>query len=47
MSYLKPLNSTDIVITPFEVSKAFSFIGRTTAIGNGYGGVNYGTGSYG
>jgi len=47
MSYLKPLNSTDIVITPFEVSKAFSFIGRTTAVGNGYGGVNYGTGTYG
>lgn len=47
MSYLKPLNSTDIVITPFEVNKAFSFIGSTTTVDGGYGGVNYGTGSYG
>lgn len=47
MSYLKPLNSTDVVITPFEVNKGFSFIGRLITSSAPYGGVNYGTGSYG
>lgn len=47
MSYLKSLNSTDIVITPFEVNKGFSFIGKLTTIENGYGEVVYGTGEYG
>ena len=47
MSYLKPLNSTDIVITPFEVNKAFSFVGPTTVVGSGYGSADYGTGTYG
>ncbi len=47
MSYLKPLNSTDVVITPFEVNKAFSFIGATITVGGGYGAVDYGTATYG
>ena len=27
MSYLKTLNSTDVIVTPFRVNKGFSFSG--------------------
>ena len=47
MSYLKTLNSTDVVITPFEVNKGFSFIGKSIASLVPYGEAVYGTGSYG
>jgi len=47
MSYLKTLKSTDVVITPFEVNKGFSFTGRRVVSLSPYGGAEYGTGSYG
>lgn len=47
MNYLKTLNSTDIVITPFEVNKGLSFTGKLISSSAPYGGINYGTGSYG
>jgi len=47
MSYLKTLNSTDVVITPFEVNKEFSFLGPLVVITEAYGDSEYGVGTYG
>ncbi len=47
MSYLKTLTSTDVIITPFEVNKGFSFTGRLVSSSAPYGGAIYGTGVYG
>lgn len=47
MNYLKTLTSTDFIVTPFEVNKGFSFIGRSIQSLSPYGGAIYGTGSYG
>ena len=47
MSYLKTLNSTDIIITPFEVNKGISFVGKLIVSVETYGNSEYGTGLYG
>lgn len=47
MSYLKTFTSTDVIITPFEVNKGFSFVGPFLASTEAYGGSTYGTGTYG
>ena len=47
MSYLKTLTNLDLIITPFEVNKGLSFIGRSVQSLTPYGGAIYGTGVYG